>query len=167
MGADLCWGKFKMVKSKRRGSSRSSPGEMAEWLKAHAWKACVPQGTVGSNPTLSAISFRINNLIHLRHAAKRFKHRLRLCGLDNRTRPTINVAFGTVRRVVRVRPMPSGVFRTGDASPDFSALGFTQTLPIRVHRFPPYGQAVGTLLSLTGIGAASICLTLCLRPKWI
>ena len=31
------------------------PGEMAEWLKAHAWKACVPQGTVGSNPTLSAI----------------------------------------------------------------------------------------------------------------
>jgi hypothetical protein len=30
-------------------------GEMAEWLKAHAWKACVLKGTVGSNPTLSAI----------------------------------------------------------------------------------------------------------------
>ena len=29
-------------------------GEMAEWLKAHAWKACLPQGNVGSNPTLSA-----------------------------------------------------------------------------------------------------------------
>src|SRR5262245_22961270 len=30
-------------------------GEMAEWLKAHAWKACVRQNrTVGSNPTLSA-----------------------------------------------------------------------------------------------------------------
>jgi hypothetical protein len=28
---------------------------MAERLKAHAWKACVPKGTVGSNPTLSAI----------------------------------------------------------------------------------------------------------------
>src|SRR6266702_1216330 len=28
---------------------------MAEWLKAHAWKACLPQGNVGSNPTLSAI----------------------------------------------------------------------------------------------------------------
>jgi hypothetical protein len=27
---------------------------MAEWLKAHAWKACLPQGNVGSNPTLSA-----------------------------------------------------------------------------------------------------------------
>ena len=27
---------------------------MAEWLKAHAWKACVGQLTVGSNPTLSA-----------------------------------------------------------------------------------------------------------------
>ncbi len=30
---------------------------MAEWLKAHAWKACLPQGNVGSNPTLSAIAF--------------------------------------------------------------------------------------------------------------
>ena len=28
---------------------------MAERLKAHAWKACVLKGTVGSNPTLSAI----------------------------------------------------------------------------------------------------------------
>ena len=27
---------------------------MAEWFKAHAWKVCVPTGTVGSNPTLSA-----------------------------------------------------------------------------------------------------------------
>ena len=26
---------------------------MAEWLKAHAWKACIPQGIVGSNPTPS------------------------------------------------------------------------------------------------------------------
>ena len=30
-------------------------GEMAEWFKAHAWKACVGNTTVGSNPTLSAI----------------------------------------------------------------------------------------------------------------
>ena len=29
-------------------------GEMAEWLKAHAWKACLPQGNQGSNPCLSA-----------------------------------------------------------------------------------------------------------------
>ena len=54
-------GKSRMVKSKRqfRGAAIASahmPGEMAEWLKAHAWKACVPQGTVGSNPTLSAIA---------------------------------------------------------------------------------------------------------------
>ena len=29
---------------------------MAEWSKAHDWKSCVPpKGTVGSNPTLSAI----------------------------------------------------------------------------------------------------------------
>ena len=32
-------------------------GEMAEWLKAHAWKACIPQGIQGSNPCLSATSF--------------------------------------------------------------------------------------------------------------
>jgi hypothetical protein len=32
-------------------------GEMAEWLKAHAWKACIPQGIQGSNPCLSAIDF--------------------------------------------------------------------------------------------------------------
>jgi hypothetical protein len=32
-----------------------SAGEMAEWLKAHAWKACIPQGIQGSNPCLSAI----------------------------------------------------------------------------------------------------------------
>ncbi len=34
-------------------------GEVAEWLKAHAWKVCVPQkGTAGSNPALSADFFR-------------------------------------------------------------------------------------------------------------
>jgi hypothetical protein len=33
----------------------SRHGEMAEWLKAHAWKACLRQKrNVGSNPTLSA-----------------------------------------------------------------------------------------------------------------
>ena len=29
-------------------------GEVAEWFKAHAWKACVGNTTVGSNPSLSA-----------------------------------------------------------------------------------------------------------------
>ena len=28
--------------------------EVAEWLKAHAWKVCKPKGFVGSNPILSA-----------------------------------------------------------------------------------------------------------------
>ena len=32
---------------------------MAEWLKAHAWKACIPQGIQGSNPCLSAIPFQL------------------------------------------------------------------------------------------------------------
>ena len=32
-------------------------GEMAEWFKAHAWKACVGNTTVSSNLTLSATLF--------------------------------------------------------------------------------------------------------------
>ncbi len=30
-------------------------GEMAEWFKAHAWKACKGLPFMGSNPILSAI----------------------------------------------------------------------------------------------------------------
>ena len=37
------------------GNVEFEAGEMAEWLKAHAWKACLPQGNQGSNPCLSAI----------------------------------------------------------------------------------------------------------------
>jgi hypothetical protein len=33
-------------------------GEMAEWFKAHAWKACLPKGNVGSNPSLSATFYK-------------------------------------------------------------------------------------------------------------
>ena len=37
-------------------------GEVQEWLNWHAWNACVPQGTQGSNPCLSAIEKRrVNN----------------------------------------------------------------------------------------------------------
>jgi hypothetical protein len=27
---------------------------VSEWPKEHAWKVCVPQGTEGSNPSLTA-----------------------------------------------------------------------------------------------------------------
>src|ERR1700756_3889014 len=54
---DRCGRSVAVIDSKRR----SKTGEMAEWLKAHAWKACIPQGIQGSNPCLSA-SFRINDL---------------------------------------------------------------------------------------------------------
>src|SRR5579864_7072304 len=33
---------------------RVKNGEMPEWPKGHDWKSCVPQGTEGSNPSLSA-----------------------------------------------------------------------------------------------------------------
>ena len=42
-------------------STTVAHGEMAEWFKAHAWKACLPKGNVGSNPSLSAIVI-INDL---------------------------------------------------------------------------------------------------------
>lgn len=36
-------------------NSLLTSGEMAEWLKAHAWKVCIRQKRiVGSNPTRSA-----------------------------------------------------------------------------------------------------------------
>ena len=50
----LCFERSNVVDS----NSPPYRGEMAEWLKAHAWKACLPQGNVGSNPTLSAIRFK-------------------------------------------------------------------------------------------------------------
>ena len=38
-------------------SEKASIGEMLEWLKRHAWKACIPlKGIGGSNPPLSAIN---------------------------------------------------------------------------------------------------------------
>ena len=36
-------------------SKKAYIGEMLEWLKRHAWKACIPlKGIRGSNPRLSA-----------------------------------------------------------------------------------------------------------------
>ncbi len=36
-------------------------GEVLEWLKRHAWKACIPlKGIVGSNPILSAFLMNAN-----------------------------------------------------------------------------------------------------------
>ena len=36
---------------------------MLEWLKRHAWKACIPQkGISGSNPDLSANFFKTSKL---------------------------------------------------------------------------------------------------------
>ena len=37
-----------------RDTSETGTGEMAEWFKAHAWKACLLKGIEGSNPSLSA-----------------------------------------------------------------------------------------------------------------
>ncbi len=37
--------------------SRAQAGWVPEWSIGHAWKACVPQGTEGSNPSPSANSF--------------------------------------------------------------------------------------------------------------
>jgi hypothetical protein len=51
-------------------------GEMAEWLKAHDWKSCLPKGNVGSNPTLSAFDDRANFTERHRRVLKRGGERL-------------------------------------------------------------------------------------------
>ena len=43
------------VRFKKKASKRGSEGEVLEWLKRHAWKACIRQKRItGSNPVLSA-----------------------------------------------------------------------------------------------------------------
>ena len=45
-----------LVVSKTSFTFAPRKGEVLEWLKRHAWKACIPQkGIRGSNPCLSAI----------------------------------------------------------------------------------------------------------------
>lgn len=39
----------------KRSNKSTFYREVAEWLKAHAWKVCIPKGIEGSNPFLSAI----------------------------------------------------------------------------------------------------------------
>ena len=59
---------------------------MAEWFKAHAWKACVGNTTVGSNPTLSASFFSTE--IHT-DAVSGNRVGIELCG-GNFSRPFIH-----------------------------------------------------------------------------
>src|SRR3990172_11784943 len=41
-------------------------GQMAEWLKAHAWRACIPhKGIEGSNPSLSVNGYRLSAINYL------------------------------------------------------------------------------------------------------
>ena len=68
---------------------------MAEWLKAHAWKACSPKGVRGSNPRLSAIQKRkpahVRWLLHLKswdQACLRTG-----ASMQKRIRPEAGVAF--------------------------------------------------------------------------
>ena len=43
----------------------TASGEMLEWLKRHAWKACIRQNRIsGSNPDLSARQDIENNIIN-------------------------------------------------------------------------------------------------------
>ena len=49
-----------------------SQGEMLEWLKRHAWKACkLQKGFGGSNPPLSAKIFKMTCLSSLKHGGRK------------------------------------------------------------------------------------------------
>ena len=42
-------------------NAENAEGEVLEWLKRHAWKACKPlKGFAGSNPALSAVENTMN-----------------------------------------------------------------------------------------------------------
>ena len=46
-------------------NAENMQGEMLEWLKRHAWKACIRQKCIaGSNPALSAV-FNMHSLLKL------------------------------------------------------------------------------------------------------
>ncbi len=47
--------RLKNIKKKRRAS-----GEVSEWSKVHAWKACEVKASAGSNPVLSARQIALN-----------------------------------------------------------------------------------------------------------
>ena len=38
-------------------------GEVTEWPIVQHWKCCVPQGTAGSNPALSAINILLRKIL--------------------------------------------------------------------------------------------------------
>jgi hypothetical protein len=53
-------GKFSFAILDVFAAAAFEPGEVSEWLKEHAWKACTRQNwVVGSNPTLSASPARV------------------------------------------------------------------------------------------------------------
>ena len=53
-----------LVNSKTSSIFAPRKGEVLEWLKRHAWKACIPQkGIRGSNPRLSAINAENQQII--------------------------------------------------------------------------------------------------------
>ena len=57
-------------------SLRKDSGEMLEWLKRHAWKACIlPKGIRGSNPRLSAEEKKNPCQVHLSADSSFLLHR--------------------------------------------------------------------------------------------
>ena len=71
-------------------------GEMLEWLKRHAWKACkLQKGFGGSNPPLSAKIFKTTCLSSLKHGGRKIfaqDARGRLWGLRRNPPPRKTVA---------------------------------------------------------------------------
>lgn len=53
---------------------KSPSGEMLEWLKRHAWKACIRQKCIaGSNPALSAKAVEPRTNLRLKYKIRKIK----------------------------------------------------------------------------------------------
>ena len=73
-----------------RVASRPGAGEMSEWLKEHAWKACMRKRIEGSNPSLSASFSSFRDLLAFARAS--------LAATENRL-VCVRICFGDVAQL--------------------------------------------------------------------
>ena len=82
---------------------------MAEWLKAHAWKACIGQKPIeGSNPSLSAIWCRSDPKTWVTlctgHIGNSITHSHHLKRLDQKDWPKVQIFYHQYQNILDHNP---------------------------------------------------------------